>query len=121
MSCWGAGVTRLGQPAPPAHRPETDESLLARIRPAGQWVGFVYSQPVDNVLCQPTDAPQAAQTGPFWVGKIAMQAILALWQEDKTGITRSHPFISSHRGSCYTLLWSRSPVTFPIHKLELWM
>lgn len=59
-------------PRPRLISPETAASLLARIRPVGQRVGFVCSRLAGDVVCQPANVPQAAQTGPFWAGEIDM-------------------------------------------------
>ncbi|MFO7537542.1 MAG: CapA family protein [Chloroflexota bacterium] len=48
---------------------ETAEMLLSRIRLPAPRIGFVCSRPAD-LVCRPTDVPQAPQTGPFWSGEI---------------------------------------------------
>jgi hypothetical protein len=82
------------------------EQIVIYSEGAEVWRGLPEWRVVDLALGDPNDDGR-------------MEAILALWKEDEAGIPRSHPFIIAHRGGRYTLLWGGSPVTFPIHELEL--
>ena len=47
------------------------------------------------------------------------ELLLAIWQTDAEGHTRSQPYIVGHRGGEYQLLWGGRPVNTPILAVEL--
>jgi hypothetical protein len=102
---WSGSIDMTGDGRPELVRREAEQIVIYQDGEA-IWRGLPEWHVVDLALGDATDDGR-------------LEAILALWKADESGVLRSHPFIIGHRGGRYTLLWGGSAVALPIHELEL--
>ncbi|MCA9953347.1 MAG: CapA family protein, partial [Anaerolineales bacterium] len=102
---WSGAIDLTGDGAPETIR-RAGEQVTVYEGDTAVWQSPEAWRVVDVALGDPND------DGRF-------ELLLAIWQTDAEGHTRSQPYIVGHRGGEYQLLWGGRPVNRPILAVEL--